>query len=59
VGGEFSGIGMAAIVLQAVAFICLLAGLLMGAGNDAIFLRCFAAGIVLQLATIAILLFRK
>ena len=59
VGGEFTYAGVMAIVLQMVAGVCLLAGLLMGAGDDGLFLRWMACAVLLQLATLAMLLFRK
>ncbi len=58
-GHEISYIGIMAIVLQVVAIVCLLAALLMGSGNDQIFSRWIACAVVLQLGTIAMLLFKK
>jgi|GEM_PF-251193 len=59
VAGEFTYAGVMAIVLQMVAGVCLLAGLLMGSGDDGLFLRWMACAVLLQLATLAMLLFRK
>lgn len=58
-GEEFSYLTLIAIVLQTLAVVCLLGGLWMGAGDDGLFLRWLAAGLIAQLATIAILLFAK
>ncbi len=59
VGGEFTYAGVMAIVLQMVAGVCLLAGLLMGSGDDGLFLRWMACATLLQLATLAMLLLRR
>lgn len=59
VGGEFTYAGVMAIVLQMVAGVCLLAGLLMGSGDDGLFFRWMACAVLLQLATLAMLLFRR
>lgn len=59
--GEFHQLGVVAIVIQAVAFICLLGALWMGAGDGGAgaYLRWIGVAIVLQLAVIATLLFSK
>lgn len=59
--GEFQQLGVVAIVIQAVAFICLLGALWMGGGSggDGAFLRWIGVAIILQLAVIATLLFSK
>ncbi|MBB6430933.1 D-glycero-alpha-D-manno-heptose-1,7-bisphosphate 7-phosphatase [Algisphaera agarilytica] len=56
--GEFQQLGVVAIVIQAVAFICMLGALWMG-GGDGAFLRWISVAIILQLAVIATLLFSK
>ena len=58
-GEQFSYLYVVAIVLQMVAGVCLLGGLWMGASDDALLLRWFGAGIMMQLATIAALLFSR
>jgi len=59
--GEFHQLGIVAIVIQAVAFICLLGALWMGGGDGGTgaFLRWISVAVVLQLAVIATLLFSK
>ncbi|MEM9418189.1 MAG: HAD-IIIA family hydrolase [Planctomycetota bacterium] len=59
--GEFQQLGVIAIVIQAVAFICMLGALWMGGGEggDGAFLRWISVAIILQLAVIATLLFSK
>lgn len=59
--GEFHQLGVVAIVIQAVAFICLLGALWMGGGDGGTgaFLRWISVAVVLQLAVIATLLFSK
>ncbi len=56
---EFSYHHMTAIVLQMVAAVCLLAALWMGGTSLDLFLRWVAVAIVVQLATVAMLLFRR
>lgn len=56
---DWSTLGYVAIVLQLVAGLCLLAGLLMGQGNDLVFIKWLGTGILMQLAVIAILLFDR
>ena len=56
---EFSYMSIFAIVLQLVAAVCLLGGLWMGADDQAVFLRWIGAGVLIQLATIAILMFNR
>jgi hypothetical protein len=58
-GGEFSYLYVMAIVLQMVALVCLLGGLWMGAANGDLFLRWIFTGLLVQGATIAVLLFAK
>ncbi len=59
--GEFHQLGIVAIVIQAVALLCLLGALWMGGGDGGTgaFLRWISVAIVLQLAVIATLLFTK
>jgi hypothetical protein len=60
--GEETGLSnltVVAIVLQMIAGLCLLGGLWMGMQSDALFERWIGAGIILQLATIAMLLFAR
>jgi D,D-heptose 1,7-bisphosphate phosphatase len=57
--GDFSYLYVLAIVLQMIAAVCLLGGLWMGSGDDFYFLRWIATGLMLQLATIAALLFER
>lgn len=59
--GEFHQLGVAAIVIQAVAFICMIGALWMGGGSggDGAFLRWIGVAIVLQLSVIATLLFSR
>jgi len=57
VGDGFSPLTVIGIVLQMIAGLCLVGALLMGAGDDSLFLRWIAAGLIFQNATIAILLF--
>jgi hypothetical protein len=59
VHGEFSMLGVMAIVLQMIAFVCLLGGLLMGSTDSGSLWRWFAAALMAQLGTIAMLLFRR
>lgn len=56
---EFSHHHMIAIVLQMVAAVCLLAALWMGGSSLDLFLRWLGVGLMVQLATIAMLLFRR
>ena len=56
---DFSYQNMMAIVLQMVAVVCLLGALWMGVANLELFVRWICVGLVMQLATIAMLLFRK
>ena len=58
-GDDFSYLYVVAIVLQMVAGLCLVGGLWMGAGDDGLFVRWIGAGIMVQLATIAALMFSK
>lgn len=57
--GEFSYHTVLAIVLQMVAGLCLLGALWMGAGDDGLFMRWMGAGLLMQGATIAALLFGR
>ena len=54
-----SNLTVVAIVLQMIAVLCLIGGLLMGAQSDALFLRWLGAGLIVQLSTIAMLLFAR
>jgi len=56
---DFSHLGVLAIVMQMVAGVCLLGALWMGSADDWQFIRWIGAGLVVQLMTIAILLFRR
>ena len=56
---EFSGATVFALVLQMGAVICLLGGLWMGADDMDLFVRWLGTGLILQLATIALLLFTR
>jgi len=55
-GSDIGSLDMFAIGLQAMALVCLLGGLLM---NDDVFIRWLGAGIIAQLATIALLQFGR
>ena len=59
--GEMHQLSVAAIALQAVAFICMLGALWMGGGDggDSAFLRWIGVSLVLQLTVIAVLLFSR
>ena len=57
--GEFSYLKVLAIVLQMVAAVCLLGALWVGGQDTNAFLRFLGTGILLQLATIAMLLFNR
>ena len=56
---EFSYLSVLAVVLQMVALVCLLAALLLGRTDEAVFFRWIGAGLLVQLATIATLLFGR
>ena len=56
---DFSYLRVMAIVFQMIALLCLLGAFWMGSADHAVFMRCIGAGILLQLTTIAILLFSK
>ncbi len=58
-GGDFSYLTLCAIVMQLVAGVCLLGGLWMGASDDPLFLRWLLAGLLVQGATITLLLFGR
>lgn len=58
-GDHTSAATIVAMVLQAIAGVCLLGGLWMGAGDDALFFRWLGAGVIVQLAVIALLLFAR
>lgn len=57
--GEFSYLTVLAIVLQALALLCILGALWMAAGDDELFIRWAFAGLMTQLATLAMLLFAR
>lgn len=59
VDGDFSYQDTIAIVLQMLAAVCLLGALWMGSGNLDLFVRWIAVGLAIQLATIAMLMFRR
>jgi D,D-heptose 1,7-bisphosphate phosphatase len=56
---DFNFLNVLAIILQLMAVVCLLAGLLMGANNDQLFARWIGCGVLLELMTIVVLMFRK
>ncbi len=56
---EFSYLSVFAIVLQMIAFVCLLGALAMSGADLDLFIRWISCGLAIQLATIAILLFRR
>lgn len=58
-GQEFSYLHVLAIVLQMIAGVCLLGALWMGAADANLFWRWLGAGVILQGATIAVLLFAQ
>lgn len=58
-GSDFSYIAVVAMVLQMVAAVCLLAALFLGLGDLPSFVRWMLAALLFQLATIAILMFRR
>lgn len=53
---DFSYLSVVAIVLQLVVLVCLLAALMLGRDEDALFFRWLGSGLLIQLATIAALL---
>lgn len=58
-GKTFSYLNILAIVVQLIAATCLLVALVMGANDPYLFARWLGAGVIIQLATIAILLFAR
>lgn len=56
---EFSSLTIVAIVMQMAAVLCLVGGLWMGGEEDGLFIRWLGAGLLVQLATIALLLFDR
>ena len=58
-GEGFSSLTVVAIVLQMVAGLCLAGGLWMGGDDTGLFLRWLGAGLLVQLATLAMLLFAR
>ncbi|MCC6579896.1 MAG: HAD family hydrolase [Phycisphaeraceae bacterium] len=58
-GDGFSYLRMFATVLQMLTVVCLLAALLLGSGDLAMFIRWMAVGMLVQAATIAMLLFDR
>lgn len=58
-GGEFSYLRVVAIVLQMIAGLCLLGALWMGAYDGDVFWRWMSTGLLMQGATIAVLLFGR
>lgn len=56
---EFSYLQVLAIILQMMAGVCLLGGLLLGSESGESFFRWVAVGLLFQLSTIAALLFRR
>lgn len=59
VGTEFSWMTILAIVLQGCALLCLVAGLWMGAAQPDLFMKWIFSGLIVQGATIAVLLFAR
>lgn len=59
VGQELSYVGVMAIVLQMLAAVCLVGGLLIGRADAEVYYRWLGCGLMFQLATIAMLLFRR
>ena len=55
----FSFMVAIALLLQMIAVVCLMGALVMGVSDDSLFLRWIAAGLVVQLATMALLLFDR
>ncbi len=58
-GDHASAATIVAMVFQAIAGVCLLGGLWMGAGDDGLFMRWLGAAVIVQLAVIALLLFAR
>ncbi|MEM6554085.1 MAG: hypothetical protein AAF750_18360, partial [Planctomycetota bacterium] len=56
---EFDGVTVFALVLQMVAVVCLLGGLLMGAGEVALFVKWLGVGLMAQLASIGLVLYSR
>ena len=54
---EFTSLTIVAIVMQMAAVLCLVGGLWMGGEDQGLFLRWLGAGLLVQMATIALLLF--
>ena len=59
VDGDFSYVHVVAIILQMIAVTCLLGALWLGSGDLEAFVRWIMAAMVLQIATVAALLFRR
>lgn len=59
IGTEFSWMTILAIVLQGIALLCLVGGLWMGAAQPDLFLKWILSGMIVQGATIAVLLFAR
>jgi hypothetical protein len=59
VSGDFSWTTVLALVVQMMVVVCVAAALLMGGGNSELFMRWMACAIVLQLATLTMMLFRR
>ena len=58
-GGEFSYMMILAIVLQVAAIVCLLAALMLGRDNLTAFSQWMSIALLVQLATVAMLLFDR
>jgi D-glycero-D-manno-heptose 1,7-bisphosphate phosphatase len=56
---DFTYITAIGVILQMIALVCFLGALLMGQAEDGVFMRWMLSGILIQLATIATLLFAK
>ena len=56
---DLSSLAFVAIVLQLLAALCLVAAVLMGQGTDLVFFKWLGTGLLVQLATIATLLFDR
>ena len=56
---DFSAMAVTAIVVQLLAGLCLLTALLLGHGDQSLFFKLIGAGIMLQLATVVMLMLRR
>ncbi|MBI1338179.1 MAG: HAD-IIIA family hydrolase [Phycisphaera sp.] len=58
-GSDFSTSALVAVVLEMIAVMCVVAGLTVASNSDGAFVRWLGVGVFVQLATIAVLLFRR